>query len=72
MELFHQNISPVELHTTLSGLCFFNVSNRATFSAIFDVDMASAAARRARKQQILLTILGRLNTVMDGFVSDFT
>jgi hypothetical protein len=62
----------MEIHMTLSGLCFFNVSNRATFSAIFDVDMTSAAARRARKQQILLTILGRLNTTMQGFVSDFS
>jgi AcrR family transcriptional regulator len=70
-ELFHQAVTPIEIHMTLSGLCFFNVSNRATFSAIFDVDMTSAAARRARKQQILLTILGRLNTTMEGFVSDF-
>lgn len=70
-DLFHQVVSPMEVHMTLNGLCFFNVSNRATFSAIFDADMTSAAARRARKHQILLTILGRLNATMDGFVSDF-
>jgi AcrR family transcriptional regulator len=72
LEIFGCSITPVEVHMTLSALCFFNVSNRATFSAVFDVDMQSAAARRARKQQILLTVLGRLNARTDGFVSEFT
>jgi AcrR family transcriptional regulator len=72
MELFRRAITPVEVHMTISGLCFFNVSNRATFSAAFDVDMQSPAFRRARKQQILLTILGRLDTDMMGFLSEYT
>lgn len=70
-EVFRRSISPVEVHMTISGLCFFNVSNRPTFSAVFDVDMQSAAFRRARKQQILLTILGRLDADMSGFVSEY-
>jgi AcrR family transcriptional regulator len=71
MEVFRRAVSPVETHMTISGLCFFNVSNRATFSAVFDVDMLSPAFCRARKQEILLTILGRLDTDMTGFVSDY-
>ncbi len=71
-EIFDRSVSPIEIHMTLTALCFFNVSNRATFSTVFDVEMQSAAARRARKQQILLTILGRLNARTDGFVSEFT
>lgn len=71
-EIFRQSISPIEVHMTISALCFFNVSNRATFSAVFDVDMQSPAARRERKQQILLSILGRLDTVMDGFQAQYS
>ncbi|AOF94130.1 TetR/AcrR family transcriptional regulator [Sinorhizobium sp. RAC02] len=70
-ELFRQSISPIEVHMTISGLCFFNASNRATFSAVFDVDMQSPAARRERKQQILLSVLGRLDAVMDGFQAQY-
>jgi AcrR family transcriptional regulator len=71
-DLFRQTVSPVELHLTLSGLCFFNVSNRATFSFIFDHDMASAASRRERKRQIFLTLMGRLDARLDDFASAFT
>ncbi|MCA1491762.1 TetR/AcrR family transcriptional regulator [Sinorhizobium alkalisoli] len=71
MGLFRRAISPVEVHMTISALCFFNVSNRATFSAAFNVDMQSAAFQRARKQEILLTILGRLDTDMTGFSSEY-
>lgn len=70
-EIFRRSISPVEVHMTISGLCFFNASNRATFSAVFDVDMQSQAFRRARKQQILLTMLGRLEADTTGFVSEY-
>jgi AcrR family transcriptional regulator len=71
MEIFRRTVSPIEIHMTISGLCFFNVSNRATFSAVFDVDMQSPAFCRARKQEILLTILGRLDADMSGFASDY-
>jgi len=38
---FRAGIDPVELHWQVSALCFFNVSNRATFSKIFGRDMGS-------------------------------
>lgn len=40
--LFRPGLDPVELHWQVSALCFFNVSNRATFSAIFDQNFGSA------------------------------
>jgi AcrR family transcriptional regulator len=33
------DVDPIDLHMSISALCFFNVSNRSTFSTIFDVDM---------------------------------
>ena len=71
VELFRQSITPIEVHMTISALCFFNISNRATFSAVFDVDMQSPAARRERKRQILLSILGRLDTNLSGFQPEY-
>ncbi|WP_199227015.1 TetR family transcriptional regulator [Aminobacter sp. AP02] len=39
--LFREGIDPVELHWQVSALCFFNVSNRATFSKIFGRDFGT-------------------------------
>ncbi len=38
--VFRNGLEPVELHWQISALCFFNVSNRATFSKIFGADFA--------------------------------
>jgi AcrR family transcriptional regulator len=40
--VFRDGIDPVELHWQVSALCFFNVSNRATFSKIFGRDFGAA------------------------------
>lgn len=42
--VFRSGIDPVDLHWQVSALCFFNVSNRATFSKIFGRDMGAADA----------------------------
>jgi len=39
--LFRPGLDPVELHWQVSALCFFNVSNRATFSVIYDQNFGS-------------------------------
>jgi AcrR family transcriptional regulator len=41
-KVFRKGLDPVELHWQISALCFFNVSNRATFSKIFGRDMGSS------------------------------
>jgi AcrR family transcriptional regulator len=49
-------IDPVELHMSISALCFFNVSNRYTFARIFQRDFDSAAAIKARREVVVDTI----------------
>ncbi len=39
--VFRAGLDPVMLHWQISALCFFNVSNRATFSRIFRHDLDS-------------------------------
>jgi AcrR family transcriptional regulator len=39
--VFREGIDPLELHWQVSALCFFNVSNRATFSKIFGRELGS-------------------------------
>jgi AcrR family transcriptional regulator len=39
--VFREGLDPLELHWQVSALCFFNVSNRATFSKIFGRDLGA-------------------------------
>ena len=50
--VFRPDLDPVDLHMSISALCFFNVANRATFSTIFKRDMESRKALAARRAQI--------------------
>jgi AcrR family transcriptional regulator len=51
--VFRPDVDPVDLHMSISALCFFNVSNRSTFGLIFDRDMNTAAAVAARRESIV-------------------
>lgn len=55
--VFRDDLDPVDLHMSISALCFFNVANRATFSTIFKRDMASPKALAARRAQVADLIL---------------
>ena len=55
--VFRSDIEPVELHMSISALSFYNVSNRYTFSKIFERDMTSAAAIAARREVVVDMIL---------------
>lgn len=51
--LFRPGLDPIDLHWHISALCFFNVSNRATFSKIFARDLKSKkAVARLRSQAV--------------------
>ena len=39
--LFREGLDPLEIHWQISALCFFNVSNRATFSRLFARDFGT-------------------------------
>ena len=52
-EVFRADIDPVDLHMSISALCFFNVSNRHTFALIFKRDLDAAPAVAARRDSII-------------------
>jgi AcrR family transcriptional regulator len=51
--LFRGGIDPVDLHMSISALAVFHVSNRHTFSLIFQRDLESPAALIARRDSII-------------------
>jgi AcrR family transcriptional regulator len=51
--VFRTGIDPVDLHMSISALCFFNVANRHTFAFIFRRDLESAAGIAARRDSII-------------------
>ena len=55
--LFRPGLDPVELHWQISALCFFNVSNRATFSKLFGRDFGAAKAQAALKRNSVDMVL---------------
>jgi hypothetical protein len=54
---FRPGIGAIDLHMTISALCFFNVANRATFSTIFKRDMASPRALARRRAEVADIVL---------------
>jgi AcrR family transcriptional regulator len=55
--VFRDGIDEIDLHMSISALCFFNVANRATFSRIFQREMASPDALARRREIVVDTIL---------------
>ncbi|MDF2799009.1 MAG: TetR/AcrR family transcriptional regulator [Devosia sp.] len=55
--VFRPGLDPLEIHWQISALCFFNVSNRATFSKIFGKDVGSPAAQASLRQQAVEMVL---------------
>ena len=50
---FRKDLDPIELHMSISALCFYNVSNRYTFSQIFERDMSSPKALKRRRETVI-------------------
>ncbi|UAL09508.1 TetR/AcrR family transcriptional regulator [Caulobacter segnis] len=55
--VMRDGIDPIDLYMSIAALSFFNISNRYTFSIIFNHDMESAEALEKRKASITDTIL---------------
>ena len=55
--LFRKGLAAIDLHWQISALCFFNVSNRATFSKIFRLDMSTRKAQQALREQVVEMVL---------------
>jgi len=50
---FRPDLDPLEIHWQISALCFFNVSNRATFSHLFQRDIGTPAAQDSLRQNVI-------------------
>ncbi len=57
-KVFRAGLDPLDLHWHISALCFFNVSNRATFGKIFQRNLGSLAAQTERRGQVVEMVLG--------------
>lgn len=55
--VFRADVDPVDLHMSISALSFYNVSNRHTFSFIFDRDLATTEVHAARRASVVETIM---------------
>lgn len=54
---FRPEVTPLDVHLTISSLAFFNVSNRYTITRIFGVDVVDAAVAAARREQVVAAVL---------------
>jgi len=70
--LFRKGIDPIDLHWQISALCFFNVSNRATFSKIFARDLTSKRAVASLRERTIEMVVRyvlrpeRIDTTLAG------
>jgi len=51
--VFRKGLDPVDLHMSISALCFFTVANRHTFSLAFKRDLTSPKALTDRRRSIV-------------------
>jgi hypothetical protein len=54
--IFRKGLDPIDLHWQISALCFFNVSNRATFSKIFGRDLGTKKSLARLRQDAVQMI----------------
>jgi AcrR family transcriptional regulator len=56
--MFRAGLDPVDLHWFITAMCFFNVSNRATFSRIFKRDLGTPESLATRRQAAVEMVVG--------------
>jgi AcrR family transcriptional regulator len=49
---FRDDIDPVDVHLMISAFCFFRVSNRHTFGALFERDLSDPKLRKRHRRMI--------------------
>ena len=55
--VFRSDVNAIDLHLFISAFCVFRVSNRFTFSAIFDCDLSDTAVRQRQKKMHVEAVL---------------
>jgi AcrR family transcriptional regulator len=66
--VFRSDIGPVDVHMLISAFCFFRVSNRHTFGALFGWDLSAPDLRKRHKRMIGDAILGLLEAAAPAYV----
>ena len=56
-KIFREGLDATDIHWFISALCFFNVSNRATFSSIFKRDLTAPATLSSRRASVVDAII---------------
>jgi AcrR family transcriptional regulator len=59
--VFRKDVEALEIHMVISALCFFRISNRYTFKAIFGLDMADPRINAQHKKIIGDAVIGMLS-----------
>ena len=54
---FRSDIDLLQLHMTISSMCFYYVSNRHTFGHIFNVDLGSPGQAEKRRSEVIDSVL---------------
>jgi AcrR family transcriptional regulator len=55
--VFRGGLRALDIHWQISALSFYNVSNQATFSALFDCDTRAPATAKRLRQNVIETVL---------------
>jgi AcrR family transcriptional regulator len=50
--LFRQGVDAIDLHLMISSFCFYRISNRHTFSEIFQIDLVDEQVKQRHKDMI--------------------
>ncbi|WP_089359005.1 TetR family transcriptional regulator [Pseudomonas segetis] len=58
--LFRRGLDPVDVHMLISSFSFYRVSNRHTFSSIFQIDLQDDEVKQRQKRMICESVLGFL------------
>ncbi|WP_425097658.1 TetR/AcrR family transcriptional regulator [Tropicibacter sp. S64] len=56
--VFRADLDPMALHWQISALCFFNVSNRPTFSALYGDALFRDQDQEALREEVVRAVLG--------------
>jgi AcrR family transcriptional regulator len=55
--VFRKGLNALDIHWQISAMSFYNVSNRATFSALFDCDLDSPAMEARVRKNVIDAVL---------------
>jgi TetR/AcrR family transcriptional regulator len=63
---FRQDVEPIDLYISISGLAYFYLSNRHTLSWIFGQDLVDPARLAQRRQHVVDFVVSYLRSCGDG------